>query len=476
MIFWGGDNVEIDYNDFGVCPNCRTVNLKEIDECRSCGSKQKMKSIQEASGSGSIGCLFSVVIFIIGIVVGGPIGAFIGFLIAGAIMGASDNGSKAKENRFKKEAVSLLEKQSIKQKQSIQTFQAQAKKDFDNGNYEGAIENYKSTIENGDTSTDTVIGLINSYYNQGNYREAIPLLVDLLKEFEDTSLKELLVRSYLELDELSHKEIDFLNYEKEQYPDKLRNQIILKLAKYFYHSNAENDFKSVDILKAAMNLEPENPKHLEALVKILKANGQSQEGIQYLEQFNDSLFTPELWDLYTKILFEIKDFSSRSIQVIGRYLVEKPEDIETQIRLGQIFIRNRQIDQAITVYQNALEIDPNNIKIMHQMALTYMMDNQITNAIKELQTIVKLPQFETYLSKPTINKLLGKCFMKTNMLKLALSQFLLSDREIETLDLLYELGEMFEQEQDLDNAKRCWEEIFAIDITYKDISQKIHIN
>ena len=69
---------------------------------------------------------------------------------------------------------------------------------------------------------------------------------------------------------------------------------------------------------------------------------------------------------------------------------------------------------------------PDNLRLRHHLALTYMMDNKIDPAIAEIQTMIKSDDFESYLSKSVIHRLLGRCFMKKNMFELALKQFLLT--------------------------------------------------
>jgi tetratricopeptide (TPR) repeat protein len=82
--------------------------------------------------------------------------------------------------------------------------------------------------------------------------------------------------------------------------------------------------------------------------------------------------------------------------------------------------------------------------------------------------------FSTYKSKEDIFRLLGKCFVKKGMLKAAFKQYLQADRSADTLDLLYELGQIFEDQSDSESAKGCWEEIYAVDVRYKNISEKIN--
>jgi hypothetical protein len=59
------------------------------------------------------------------------------------------------------------------------------------------------------------------------------------------------------------------------------------------------------------------------------------------------------------------------------------------------------------------------------------------------------------------------------MFEAALKQYLLAGRSQENTDELYKLGELFEARGDFKSARACWEEIYATDVRFRDVSAKI---
>jgi tetratricopeptide (TPR) repeat protein len=125
------------------------------------------------------------------------------------------------------------------------------------------------------------------------------------------------------------------------------------------------------------------------------------------------------------------------------------------------------------------EVDDGDYETRYQMAVAYQEMGLMEEAIKEFQDAISLV-------KPDDPKrrffqcanLMGHCFMQNGMAKLALKWF---SRALETPDLngdekmgiWYELASAYEADGDLKNAERYLEQVYAEDVDYRDIAERM---
>ena len=102
-----------------------------------------------------------------------------------------------------------------------------------------------------------------------------------------------------------------------------------------------------------------------------------------------------------------------------------------------------------------------------------MQAGRYEDAIGTLQSFMKTGSWEEYRSKGDVHRIMGICMMRQGTLSQALKQYQMADRSMQTLDRLYELAGMFEAQKDLLSARACYDEIYAEDVTYKDVAAKI---
>ena len=102
-----------------------------------------------------------------------------------------------------------------------------------------------------------------------------------------------------------------------------------------------------------------------------------------------------------------------------------------------------------------------------------MQAGRYEDAIGTLQSFMKTGSWEEYRSKGDVHRIMGVCMMRQGVLGQAMKQFQMADRSVQTLDRLYELAGMFEAQKDLLSARACYDEIYAEDVTYKDVAAKI---
>ena len=220
----------------------------------------------------------------------------------------------------------------------------------------------------------------------------------------------------------------------------------------------------------------------------------------------------------------------KRIEAVQREMEADPENTRLMIEVGDLYKMVRRWDDARVWYQKALDIDPNNFLVQASMGDLQLaeMDGRIRGlradasksaeaaeltrkrmgfALQEYERRVQarpqdLPtrfrygqilfqlrrykaasvQFQHASRDPKTRRAalyrLGLCFMKQELVDLAIEQFekavagaSVVDQEVK--GILYALGEAHEAQGRLDQALDAYKRIFEIDINFKDVSQKI---
>ncbi len=123
--------------------------------------------------------------------------------------------------------------------------------------------------------------------------------------------------------------------------------------------------------------------------------------------------------------------------------------------------------------QKRAEKYPNDLEIRFELGMLYFQAGRISEAIPELQKAQQNPH-----RKLKAMGLLGQCFASRGMydmaartLQNALKEKLIFDAEKK--DLVYALGSVLEKSGKRDEAVKQFEQIYEIDMSYKDVAQKV---
>lgn len=142
------------------------------------------------------------------------------------------------------------------------------------------------------------------------------------------------------------------------------------------------------------------------------------------------------------------------------------KDSVTKLRAEERAFRKEQSEQLVQRY-------PNEFSYRYELGEIYFEDGETDAAIKELQLALRSP-------KVRVNALvlLGKAYKKKNFHDMAAEQFVAAKSEIPGIseqkkEVLYELGECYEQQGDMDKAMAEYKNLYSADIAYRDVAQKI---
>lgn len=116
---------------------------------------------------------------------------------------------------------------------------------------------------------------------------------------------------------------------------------------------------------------------------------------------------------------------------------------------------------------------PNDYHLRYELGMQYHKHGYYDEAIGQLQLAIKSPK-----DKVSALYHLGLCFRYKGLLDMAVSQLeqaieLLPSMNEEKMNIYYLMGEICEEEGNIDEAAKYFKEIYRIDVRYRDISQRI---
>jgi tetratricopeptide (TPR) repeat protein len=142
------------------------------------------------------------------------------------------------------------------------------------------------------------------------------------------------------------------------------------------------------------------------------------------------------------------------------------KDTVTKLRAEERAFRREQSEQLVQRY-------PNEFSYRYELGELYFEDGETDASIKELQLALRSP-------KVRVNSLvlLGKAYKKKNFHDMAAEQFVAAKSEIagvneQKKEVLYELGDCYEQQGDMEKAMAEYKSLYSADIAYLDVAQKI---
>lgn len=345
--------------------------------------------------------------------------------------------------------------------------------------YEEALKYFQRAYDFGLHSNSCKYNLGVCHTHLKNFEQAISFLQEAIS-IEGS--KETLATAYIG-DSIKNDEIvDFLmdmrkleNYAigTEIQKENMINTINIKLANYFVvHDNKMNN-ENIVTLKEALILNENNKKYITTICKYYMNQQEYNSVIYYAEKFPGKLTDEEILKMYAISLKELDDKSDKALKASITYLKVIPEDDKMRLYVGEMFRLREMYVNEIELYQEGLKIDVTHSLLKMNMAKAFIKIEQIDKAVIEIQSILNAQSEFSTMNQSELHKLLGICFMKKGVYRISLKQFLLCDDKITVLNYLYVLGQIFESKGDNEDARLCWEEIYSVDATYKDISTKL---
>lgn len=116
---------------------------------------------------------------------------------------------------------------------------------------------------------------------------------------------------------------------------------------------------------------------------------------------------------------------------------------------------------------------PNDYHLRYELGMQYHKHGYYDEAIGQLQLAIKSPK-----DKVSALYHLGLCFRYKGLLDMAVTQLeqaieLLPSMNEEKMNIYYLMGEISEEEGNIDEAAKYFKEIYRVDVRFRDISQRI---
>ena len=156
----------------------------------------------------------------------------------------------------------------------------------------------------------------------------------------------------------------------------------------------QGDYESaVEIYQKLIQIVPNMPDIHSNLANILYIKGDLQGAISHL-QTAVTLNPRKQWTSVINqtlgyVFQESKNDIDAAISSYQSAYLLTPDDIDIYINLGSAFYDKDDIDNALTVYRNALDLDPKNAKIHCNLGFLYWGKGDVDEAIKEYELAIE---------------------------------------------------------------------------------------
>jgi tetratricopeptide (TPR) repeat protein len=291
-----------------------------------------------------------------------------------------------------------------------------------------AIDNYKLAMRH-DPSTGTLAQkLADLYLQTGQIRSAVAEFEEAVRRNpDDVNSRRILARFYtarIRDGQQNRMNQEMLKSALEQYtkisekaPQDLENWLMLgRLQKL-----AQNSSDAEKAYKKALEIDPENEDALTGLAMVYSGLGDNTSAAQMLkkvadknpnlrtlaelaaayEQMRDYKLAAEAYkkalelnkentDLkraYGQALFSADDLAAAQA-VFEEILKEEPNDLLSNLRLSQIFLRKREYPKARDFALKARQLDPNNLEIRYNEVAILEAEGKTQEAIQTLKQIL----------------------------------------------------------------------------------------
>ncbi|MCX7015264.1 MAG: tetratricopeptide repeat protein, partial [Candidatus Sumerlaeota bacterium] len=184
----------------------------------------------------------------------------------------------------------------------------------------------------------------------------------------------------------------------------------------------------------------------------------------------------------------------RALEAVDQILAQGSDEGQAHLLRGKILRSLGRLEDARPALEQARVLQPNDRNVQSELVNVYtqMLQGQIEprkeseilfslgslyqqlrlydKAIQCFQSTAQDFRFEADSARH-----LGQCFVARGMLDLALQEFKKLFVDDEVKELLYDLGQRYEQKSDLAGAKTVYRQLFAADIAYRDVKEKFEM-
>ncbi|MFO8026129.1 MAG: tetratricopeptide repeat protein [Opitutales bacterium] len=223
--------------------------------------------------------------------------------------------------------------------------------------------------------------------------------------------------------------------------------------------------------KKAVEAQPENINHYRDLANNYRKLGEYDEAMEWVgkaRQLESGRADANLERLVGTLK---REKMQKAIRAAEEAVEANPGDASAKAELEKLRVEERAFrrEQA----ENLVKRYPNEFSYRYELGELLFEDGEIDKAIENLQLALRSP-------KVRVNSLilLGKAYLKKGFHDMAAEQLQVAKSEIpgvneQKKDVLYQLGQAYEQQGDMEKAIVEYKTLYGADISYRDVAQKI---
>lgn len=462
------DNSNFNYNDFGLCQRCHAVNLISSARCRSC---QTAGTVRPLPGSYFSTIEFWVLLVAAIVLIFFVVGLFIAPIIVYRVFHYSSEQTKLRE-KVRQQAAVLFENLRQNQIVSAQKDMERAITAFNNGKWKESHDLFVSSMLLAMGTLEQVLGAAVTAYNLENYAEALQYL-EQCSEYRTEITYELRARACVHLGDLKLQDMKWLADVYLALPAKLKQDVAAMIARQWLKAPCLEE-KIENLLRLIRTEEPGNAFYSEALARYKMRQNKVDDAHAICVSIPLNKHTEGSLGIYCDVLRKRNDVSDQAFAVSQRYWDARPEDIENTLYLASLSIRRKDIGLAEGVIRRGISNRPEDHRLQYHLALVLKLAGRLLDCIAELQALLRSPESSEYRSHEDVRLLLAKCLIESGVYDGAARQLEGMSRNTQVLDLLYEIGLKYVETAKEEKANHCWQEIYAVDVHYKDVATRIH--
>jgi tetratricopeptide (TPR) repeat protein len=248
------------------------------------------------------------------------------------------------------------------------------------------------------------------------------------------------------------------------HPEDMRNRVWL--ARLLLQSGGPTDIDdATHILERVLEEDPENADGTRTLADLHRSQGRLAEALKLYEQIAESRKD----DL--EFLSQLADLKEEYYRA---RLEKDPDDTEAAKRLKEI--EQLSVEREVLELEQRVKMNPNDPDLALELGDKYREQGRLDDAISRYQQAARSP-----LRRFRASMRLGDAFVSKQKPELAVLQY---EKALEAApssshglseqrkQALYALGQMHEQMDNIDAALECYQEIYAEDIGFEDVSER----
>jgi len=329
-----------------------------------------------------------------------------------------------------------------------------------------AVLSLEVLVRNSPKDRDVAIKFANALADSGEVVRAEKLLAELNNEFPTDQDLAMALKNISARRTMDKGGYEALADGKGSYRDILKNE---EEAKALEQENRQvktedNIQRLIDEKEVRLRTDPKNVKTLRDLAELYTQKQQFDRALGYYERLKgtDGGADASLDRGMAETMSRKFDFEISQLDPATPDYAEKFAKLQTDKQAYQLEECRKRVERY-----------PNDLQIRFELGKLYFQNGKIGEAIQEFQKSQANPN-----RKIQSLNYLGQCFAKRNMNDLAIRTFenAIKDKPVlddEKKELVYNLACVLEKTGKRDEAIKQFEQIYAVDIGYKDVASKV---